>query len=85
MKLNVNEYANLMLIKSPEFKDKYIKLESRLIHFIDALSECFTQDKISKPLMMYIRFLIANYTYIPHKFLSYFELSRLDIDKGEIK
>ena len=70
-------------MQSPEFKDKYIKLETRLLSFIDSLIENFTEEKLGG-LASYLRFLISDNVYLPHKFLSLFELSRIDIYKGQI-
>jgi len=85
LKLNVNEFGNSMNKNTPEIKEKYLKLETRLRHFMDSLIENTNNQKINMNILKYLKFLIHERVFIPHKFLSYFELCRLNIKNGQIK
>jgi hypothetical protein len=65
-----------------EIKEKYIKLEVRLKSFIEDLTAATTKEKIPHKLMAYLKLIITNESYIPFRFFSLFELSRLEITKN---
>jgi len=86
LKLNVNELSN-PFSKQHEVGalETFNKLRTRLDHFMDALIENTNKERMSMNILSYLKFLISNESYIPHKFFSYFELVRLNIKYGQIK
>lgn len=68
-------------IKDPEIKGKYTKLEIRLKILFEELNNATTKENIPSRLLNYLRILITNESYIPFKFFSFFELSRLELTK----
>jgi hypothetical protein len=65
-----------------EAKDAYIKLETRLRGIFDSLSTNTTEQNLDKRTITFLKLIYTPNHFIPYKFYSLFELSRIRTSSG---